>query len=140
MNTGDSMQDIRSKEQMQIILSLSKIYTSVYYIDLVNNYFKELSSLSDVHTHIGEAGDAQERLNYFCRNMAIADYTEELLKFVDLSTLEQRLGSSRIISKPYQSSLFVSPETGKRECWALCSFIEGDRDADGRLSHVIFVT
>ncbi|MCI5996403.1 MAG: hypothetical protein MRZ45_10760 [Blautia sp.] len=72
--------------------------------------------------------------------MMTPDFTDELLSFVDLSTLDERLGSSRIISKQYQSTLFLSPETENTASWGQCSFIEVDRDANGRLSHVIFAT
>ena len=124
-------------DRMKIIQSLSEIYTSVYYIDLAENHFTELSSLSDVRAHIGAEGDAQERLVYFCRNMISPEFTDEMLKFADLSTLEERLGSRRIISKQYQSAIITDPRRGN---WGQCCFIEGDRDEDGRLSHVIFAT
>ena len=124
-------------DRMKIIQSLSEIYTSVYYIDLAENHFTELSSLSDVRAHIGVEGDAQERLKYFCREMISSEFTEEMLTFVDLSTLEERLGNRRIISKQYQSTIITDPKRGN---WGQCCFIEGDRDDEGRLSHVIFAT
>ena len=124
-------------DRMKIIQSLSEIYTSVYYIDLAENHFTELASLSDVRAHIGAEGNAQERLTYFCRHMISPEFTDEMLAFVDLSTLEERLGSRRIISKQYQSTIITDPRRGN---WGQCCFIEGDRDDDGRLSHVIFAT
>lgn len=129
------------EERMKIIQSLSEIYTSVYYIDLTKNYFTELSSVSDVRTHIGASGDAQERLNYFSHHMGTPDCTDELQVFVDLSTLEERLKNTRIISKQYRSTIFPSAEAGgSAASWGQCSFIEGNRDTEGRLTHVIFAT
>ena len=52
-------------DRMQISQALSEIYTSVYYIDLAQNHFTELSSKAEVHETIGAEGDAQEKLNYF---------------------------------------------------------------------------
>ena len=124
-------------DRMRIIQSLSEIYTSVYYIDLAENRFTELSSSSNVRAHIGTEGDAQERLNYFSRNMISPEFADEILEFVDLSTLEERLGSRRIISKQYQSTVLTNQKRGN---WGQCCFIEGDRSDDGRLSHVIFAT
>ena len=125
------------EERMKIIQSLSEIYTSVYYIDLTKNYFTELSSVSDVRTHIGASGDAQERLNYFSHHMVTPDCTDELQVFVDLSTLEERLKNTRIISKQYRSTIFPSAEAGgSAASWGQCSFIEGNRDPEGRLTHV----
>ena len=127
-------------DRMKIIQSMSEIYTSAYYIDLATGYFTELTSVADVHTHIGASGDAQERLIYFCHNMVVPADKEELLVFVDLSTLNERLKNTRIVSKQYQSTLFSAPETEKATSWRECSFIECDRDASGRLAHVIFTT
>lgn len=127
-------------DRMRIIQSMSEIYTSVYYIDLRTGSFMELASADHVHAHIGAAGDAAERLHYFCNHMMVPSYTGEMLKFVDLSTLDQRLGRTKIISRQFLSTVDVSPEPGNKPVWAECSFIEGDRTPDGKLSHVIFTT
>ncbi|MGN0597503.1 MAG: response regulator [Ruminiclostridium sp.] len=127
-------------ERMNIIQSLSEIYTSVYYIDIAKNYYTELASIETVHDHIGQWGNAQEKLNFFCCGMMTSEYTDKLLSFVDLSTLDERMKKSRIVSEQF---LCTVPLTDERETcphWAQCSFIEGNRDSDGRLSHVIFVT
>lgn len=73
------MGELDKHEINQIIQSMSKIYTSAYYIDLVTNEFTELSSLTEVRTHIGASGNAQDRLNYFCHHMITPDFLEELL-------------------------------------------------------------
>ena len=127
-------------DRARIIQAMSKIYTSVYYIDLKTGLFSELASIDAVKSEIGAEGDAQNRLNYFCRNMMMPEFTREMLEFVDLSTLEERLGDRRIISRQYLSTVFVSPEQGGEPNWTQCSFIECDRDADGDLRHVLFTT
>ena len=127
-------------DRTRVIRSLGEIYTSLYYIDLTTGHFTELSSVSDVHAHIGASGDAQDRLDYFCRHMVAAEDATELLTFVDLSTLAERMRRTRIVSRQYRSTLFTDPQAGGRATWRECSFIEGDRDMDGRLAHVIFTT
>ena len=127
-------------DRMQIIQSMSKIYTSVYYIDLAANCFTELASVADVRSHIGASGNAQERLNYFCHNMITSEFTEELLEFVDLSTLEERMNQTRIISKQYCSTIYPAVGIDGTAGWGQCSFIECNRDSNGRLTHVIFAT
>lgn len=126
------------KERISVIQSLGEIYSSMYYIDLRTGRFKELSSTEEVNNRIGSSGDAQEKLNSFCRTMVFSDYTEELLEFVNLSTLDERLGDSRIISKQYQSTLIA--DAHRNQTWRECSFIESERDSEGKLSHVIFTT
>ena len=127
-------------DRIQIIQSLSEIYTSVYYIDIYNNHFIELSSFQNVHAHIGESGDAQERLNYFCHHMMVPEHQDDMLEFVDLSTLPQRLKQRRIVSKQYLSTVMVSLQQGNKPTWSQCSFIESKRDAHGQLTHVLFAT
>lgn len=126
--------------QMKIVQSLSEIYTSVYYIDLAQNYYMELSSVLQVHSFIGSSGNAQERLNFFCHHMMTPEYTDEMLEFVDLSTLDDRMGQSRLISKEYLSTVMLSSEQGENPDWTQCSFIECSRDSDRKLTHVIFAT
>ena len=126
-------------DRTRIIQSLGEIYTSLYYIDMATGRFTEMSSVEGVHAHIGATGDAQERLHYFCQNMVAPESKEELRAFVDLQTLDERLQSTRIVSKQYRSTLFTAPGTGGTT-WRECSFIEGDRDERGQLAHVIFTT
>lgn len=125
-------------ERVKIIQSLGEIYTSMYYISLNTGRFMELSSIDKVSAHIGTEGDAQDRLNHFCRHMAASSCCDELLDFVDLSTLRDRLKDTRVVTKEYQSTLFA----GENEdlTWRECSFIEADRDESGQLSRIIFTT
>ena len=127
-------------DRTKVIQSLGEIYTSLYYIDLKTGGFSELTSVENVHAVIGASGSAQERLNYFCENMMTPEFREELLDFVDLSTLNRRMDQSRVISKQYRSTLFAVPGQPQNTTWRECSFIAGDRDEQGNLAHVIFTT
>ncbi len=124
----------------QVIQALGEIYTSMYYIDLATGRFTELSSVDSVHRHIGAQGDARDRLTYFCHHMVAPDCLEDMLTFVELSTLDERLKHTRIITRQYRSTLFSAPDRAGEASWRQCCFIEGDRDASGRLAHVIFTT
>lgn len=128
------------EEWISIIQAMSKIYTSVYNIDMATGQFSEISSFDAVHTQIGSVGNAQERLNYFCRHMMVNEFTDEMLEFVDLSTLDDRLCNNRIVSKQYLSTVKLFSEEDEQPNWAECCFIEGDRDSSGRLANVIFAT
>ena len=71
--------------RMKIVQSLSEIYTSVYYIDIINNYYMELASVGSVHSYIGSTGNAQERLDFFCHHMMTPEYTQDMLKYLLMS-------------------------------------------------------
>ncbi|MGN1423782.1 MAG: response regulator [Oscillospiraceae bacterium] len=127
-------------ERMKIIQSMSEIYTSAYYIDISNNRYTELSSVDAVHGHIGSYGDARKNLEFFCRSMMTPEFTEELLGFVDLSTLDERMKQQRIVSKQFLCTVPLFEGQTELPYWVQCSFIECGRTPDGRLSHVVFVT
>ena len=121
-----------------VLGALSKIYSSLYYVDVPANRFTELSSLSEVSEHIGASGNAQERLDYFARNLVSPSCVDETLAFVQLSTLDDRLAGQRSDSHLYESALLLGP--GGTRNWSRCSFIEVDRSEDGSLAHVLFAT
>ena len=127
-------------DRMRIIQAMSAIYTSVYDIDLQTGLFVELSSVDAVKEEIGVEGDAQNRLNHFCRYMMTAEFTQEMLDFVNLSTLAQRLGDRKILSRQYLSTVVTGLGENSGPSWTQCSFIESGRDTEGRLSHVLFTT
>ena len=69
-----------------------------------------MSSVDAVKAEIGAEGDAQNRLNYFCHYMMMPAFTREMLEFTDLTTLEERLGDGRIISRQYLSTVGLGTE------------------------------
>lgn len=126
-------------ERMKIIQSMSEIYTSAYYIDLSKNSFFEITSTASVHSYIGEDGAAQERLNFFAKEMVTEEFSERILSFVNLETLGERLDGKKIISIEFLCTVPHSSHTGECPYWTQCSFIEADRE-DGKLAHVVFAT
>ena len=128
---------------VKIIQSLSKVYTSVYYIDILNDSFMELASIPEVRKFIGVSGKAQEALNLLPKKLAMPEFARPLSIFVDLGTLEGRFKNTRFVSYQYISPvLWPERMADKSVCseWLQCGFIECDRDSNGRLWHVLFVT
>ncbi|MDO4501365.1 MAG: PAS domain-containing sensor histidine kinase [Erysipelotrichaceae bacterium] len=123
-----------TKIRTQAIQSLGEIYSTIHTIDIKNNFFTELSSIGMVKREIGNCGNAQDSLNYFVSWMVTEEDKKEVLDFVNLETLEERLGNKHIITQQYR----VASADGVG--WRQCHFIESERDADGRLAHVIFTT
>ena len=131
---------LNGERRLGILQSLSEIYSSIYEINLREDSFEELTSLAEVHEHIGSTGKAQERLIYFCNHMVLPKHRDDLMEFVDLSTLSERLKESRVVSKDYINTLYVKPGEKEEETfWSRCSFVKGSVDEDGELTHVLFV-
>ena len=127
-------------DRMNIIKSLSEIYTAVFSISLESKTFIEISATDIVHSIIGESGNAEEKLMYFCNNIVTPEFRSEMLEFTDLSTIEDRLKDKKIISKQFLSNIGIKENVDNEANWTQCSFIEGERGDDGHLKSVIFAT
>ncbi|MGM9539618.1 hybrid sensor histidine kinase/response regulator [Anaerovibrio sp.] len=125
-------------EWLGIVQSLGRIYTTVYYIDLKENTFIDLTYRIQAGKFVAVRGAAQERLDFLCRAMVVPEHKEEMLDFASLATLPRRMEHERIISKQYQ--IFAEGEdvpAGSVE-WRQCSFIECSRSTEGGLQSAIF--
>ncbi|MDO4479267.1 MAG: ATP-binding protein [Lachnospiraceae bacterium] len=126
------------QKNFKIFESLGAIYASMYYIDLKANHFTEITSIDRVKQCIGETGDAKERLDFFAEYMMPEEFKASMKAFVDLSTLEERLGDKQIIFEEFRSKLIMTGDN--QGTWRVACFIEAGRDENGALSHVIFAT
>ncbi|MDD6051283.1 MAG: response regulator [Clostridiales bacterium] len=128
------------EELTGIIRSLGSTYSSLYYIDLGSGSYQELTATAAVHERIGASGAAQERLNYFCHHMMSPEHTDELLAFVDLSTLDARMADASCLTKYYHSIILPTGRYDNADSWRECAFIACGRSDGGHLSHVLFAT
>lgn len=115
------------------ISSIANIYMTSHEIDIADDSFIEIKSDSKLVSDIvGEACDnAQEVINKVITNTTDPSCREDVLKFVDLSTLEKRL--SRVDTVTTE---FLNVEN----TWIRGRFIASKRDENGKLVRVIWLT
>ena len=116
-------------EQMS---SIANIYMSVYSFDLENDTFSEIKAVNrQVTGIIGEnRKNAQQTLRGVMIKMTDETFLEQVLEFVDLSTLEERMSGVNTITIEY-----LSKDKQRRRG----RFIESGRSAQGRLNHVLWL-
>lgn len=125
----ENLQDISKK--MDIISSMAGVYFCSYYIDMTERTFTEIDNkIPENDSFIGKYGDAEETLNKVCNFLVLPQYKKEMLEFVNLDTLDDRLTDK----KYYISRQFESIHIG----WAEGFFIASDRDENGKLKHAIW--
>jgi len=112
------------QERMSVIQSMSRVYFVSFYANVANDSFVEISNTDFVRKYVGEKGTASEALKVFCNMMVDNKYTKELLEFVDLSTLSERMRDKQFITCDY---------LGNVAGWCQAYFIAGDRDENGNL-------
>lgn len=115
----------------QIISGISKIYSSIYRIDLAKDYYEEVSSDTKFHRLTGRAGKASEKLYELCNRLVASEYKARVQRFFDLSTLPKRMHSEDTIAFEYLA------EDGN---WHLARFIATKWDEAGNVTQVLYVT
>ena len=115
------------------ISSIANIYMTSHEIDIPNDSFIEIKSDSKiVNSIVGEARDnAQKVLNTVIKNVTDASCLEDVLKFIDFSTLEKRMRRADTLTMEF---LTVGKE------WRRGRFIVSNRDENGKLVRVIWLT
>lgn len=106
------------------IQSMSKIYFASFYVDVINDTFVEISNVELVRNVIGTCGKAQESLYMICDKMVSRETADNLREFVDLSTIDERMRETDVITCEY---------IGVRSGWCQLYMIAGDRDTDGKI-------
>lgn len=121
----------REQEQLDIVKAISGSFASLLYIDIAEDSYKLFGSARHLQDITEQDGSAQEVLHRMCRSMIEPSYADDMLKFVELSTIAGRLGDTAAIRCEYQE---------KESGWCSAGFIVARRDDTGRATRVVFVT
>ena len=116
--------------QYTMIQALTQHYLYAYYIDLGNHTFQRVK-LSAVVQESGIPRKLyEEERRWFLNAVVDESYRESIERFTDLSTLQERMETQKMISEDYLN---------QKSRWVRASFMAADRNADGSLRHVMFM-
>ena len=115
----------------EIISAISKIYFSIYRIDLASDIYEEISSGNELHRLTGHTGKASTKMIELCQNFVTQEYQPQVLKFFDLSTLPIRLRQEETLAIEYLA---------KDGNWHLDRFIVKRRNNEGEVTNILYVT
>lgn len=126
-------QDVRDELLLdhEIISAVSKLYFSIYRIDLEKDFYEEISSDRSVHRLTGHEGKAQKKMYELCDSIVSEKYREAVRHFFNLSTVAERLKNTDTVEMEYLST------DGN---WHQARFIDKKRNEDGRVTHILYVT
>lgn len=115
----------------EIISAISKIYFSIYRIDLKQDLYEEVSSDNQVHRLTGRIGRASTKMTELCHRFVRPEYQDKVLNFFDLSTVAERLRSEETIAVDYLAN------DGN---WHCARFIVKKRDSRGTVTNILYAT
>ena len=115
----------------EIISAISKIYFSIYRIDLALDMYEEVSSDNEVHRLTGRMGRASAKMKELCHRFVVPEYQDKILQFFDLSTISERLHTEETIAMDYLAN------DGN---WHSARFIVQKRDSSGNVTSILYAT
>lgn len=124
-------QAMNAQEKLEIFKSMGKTFSSAYFINLSKNTFQDIVSSELIDKYINKKESAQECLYQACNVLMAPEFTNEMILFTDLSTLDGRMENKNTISCD-----FIGIENG----WSQAFFIAGERYKNGSLKNVFFAT
>ncbi len=114
----------------EIISAISKIYWCIYRVDILSNYFEEISADEQMHCLTGRCGNASEIISAALPAVVSPESREAMTEFMDVATLRERLAARDSIVQEYQAL------NGQ---WHMGRFIVKKRDAEGLPTVVLYV-
>ena len=117
------------EENLNIIESLSNIYTCTYYIDLVNRTYQTITNLELKNITRKNIDNLKPKLMKLLNRDVKEQYRDNLINFLDLSTIADRMEFLDNISVEYESV---------KKGWCRGSFIMAERDSSKGLKYVIY--
>ncbi|MCR5676390.1 MAG: response regulator [Lachnospiraceae bacterium] len=135
INTEKRVRDsiLSQAEQLNHQLSsVADIYMSVYDFDLVNDTFNDVKAANDqVVGLIGaNRANAQQTLNDVMRHMVSEESLEDMMAFVDFTTLPERIAKTNTVTMEYLSA---------DGSWRRARFIASQRSPSGLILHVLLL-
>ena len=80
-----------SRMSYEVISAISKIYYTIYRIDLRTGYYEEVASERQMHRLTGHSGRASVHMSEMSKQSIVPEYLPYVEPFFDLSTLAERL-------------------------------------------------
>lgn len=118
-----------SRMSYEVISAISKIYYTIYRIDLRTGYYEEVASERQMHRLTGHSGKASIHMSAASKQSIVPEYLPYVEPFFDLSTLAERLrhDDSMMLEYPVKDGN-----------WHLVRFIVQTRGENGEAEQVLF--
>ena len=119
----------QNDESNAVLKALASIYTGTFLINLETDSYTEISAIGAILSILDGIPSAQQALNVAMHKTVYPDQIDEMIAFVDLSTLSSRMKKEKSLDIEYK---------GRLSGWIRGSFIAVERDENGTLLKVLY--
>lgn len=131
LSTDRLLQTINHQNKfLEIFDSVRSVLVTAIFSDIELDHFEMIKSFPMLDAAVKDLANTRELQRYVCDHIVDEEYREEFYKFLDHTTLHDRL-----YGKPYLTMEYHSKLSG----WLLARLIPVRYDANGKLSHFLFV-
>lgn len=111
------------------LAALSEIYISLHIFDLQEDKLYPLKSNRFIEMWSADFEGSQDKLRNVMKNITLDDHLEIIMKFIDFSTLEERMKGKMVISEVFY---------GKVNGWCKARFIRTEGNENDELRYVLY--
>lgn len=116
-------------EQYNIVNALGQIYFAIYYVDVKKDSFVAIKSSEETHKLLPAEGRVSETAEKFLSVGVQESSKHEMCDFMNLGTLNDRLGDTNSISMDYASAI---------RGWCRANWVAVSREDNGDVSCALF--
>ncbi len=120
----------KEKQHLEVISSLSTIYTTIFKANLITHEYQVLNSVPLMGKVAGTRGNFDDAKEDIIKAFIAVDMQEKMHIFLDLNTVAERLKNTNTIVKEYKNPY------GR---WFQARFIVNTRNEDGEVIDVLYV-
>lgn len=118
------------KERVEVINSLSTIYSTIYKANIVTHEYEILTSIPLMAQVVPTKGNFDDIKTIIIQTFIKPEFRDTMLKFLDIDTLSQRLDNVNTVTTDYKAP------TGQ---WIQARFIVKRRDSSGKAVEALYV-
>lgn len=132
---GDALVSFKLKkdedEEQRIIDAIASSYNSIYIIDVKEDTYREIRANYALNKFLGYQGQVSLSVPLVMRALSSSEYIDSVLKFIDISTLSERMKDVDFIDMD-----FIGVLSG----WINQAFFALDRDMNGNVVRALHTT
>ena len=131
LNTNNRLEEALAREarHAEVISALATVYTTIFQVSLVDYSYEVIKSVELMHSTVAKTGNIVSVLDVILVAFMEPEMRDDMALFLDVHTLSERMGDLDTVMTEYKNP------AGR---WFEARFIAKRRDADGRVTEVLY--
>lgn len=116
-------------QYLSVTSSIANVYFAFYYLNLKDDTVTSIKTTDNIKKAILPNVTVQMAVNNVCEKLVKPEFKEEMYKFLDFSTIDERLKDH-----PYTTFNYIGATSG----WSQAYLIAANKDENGKITAVVY--